>query len=211
MNWVLGEHTSLESVCAGLSQVCLVNQTWHGEPYVYPFHWVLSDTTGRNLVIEPTGGPLTAQLNPSGVLTNTPILATHFKNLTQLLGQASVTINQATQVAAKNWLATKQPLPTGSIPTNRFNHMAIRRLGTPTLTAEQTLPTLFAWLNEVRLPYDPAKRHQLNHNYTHYRSVIDLDHACYYFRPRTTERLQTIQLTPEMCDHWRVPHVFPAN
>lgn len=211
INWVLGEHTSLAEVVNELPQVRLVNQTWHGEPYVYPFHWVLSDRTGCNLVIEPTGGPLQAQANPCGVLTNTPRLATHFKNLTQLLGVPDTTITLTTRQAASRWLKTERPLPSGSIPTDRFNHMAIRRLGTPTLTSADAIPTLFDWLNEVKIPYDPAKRNLLSHNYTHYRSLIDLDQRCYYFSPRTTERRQAIQLTDEMCKKWRFPDVFPAD
>jgi len=211
INWVLGEHATLAAVIRDLPHVCLVNQTWHGEPYVYPFHWVLSDQTGQNLVIEPTGGPLTAQVNPSGVLTNTPVLRKHFENLNRLLGVDDVDITQATKQAAQHWLQFNKPLPTGPIPTSRFNHMAIRRLGTPTLSTEQTIPTLFTWLNEVRLPYDPAKRQQLNHNYTHYRSVIDLDQRQYYFRPRTTERLQVIPLTTEMAERWQTPVVFSAD
>jgi len=211
INWVLGEHTSLDAVVSELSQVCLVHQTWHGEPYVYPFHWILSDATGRSLIIEPTGGPLIAQPNPSGVLTNTPVLAKHLENLNRYLGVPETIFSAATQQAAQHWIQTGPPLPTGSIPTNRFNQMAIRRLGTPTLTAATTVPTLFDWLNDVRIPYNPAKRHQLSHNYTHYRSVIDLDQRRYYFRPRTTERLQTIQLTNHMCQQWQLPEVFPAD
>ncbi|WP_137624626.1 linear amide C-N hydrolase [Lactiplantibacillus pingfangensis] len=211
INWVLGEHASLAEVVADLPKVCLVNQTWHGEPYVYPFHWFLSDTTGQSLVIEPTGGPLIAQSNPSGVLTNTPVLAQHIKNLNQTLGLNDTTVTAATIAAAQTWLQTNQPLPTGSIPTNRFNHMAIRRLGTPQLTATNAQSTLFNWLDEVRLPYDPAKRHQLSHNYTHYRAVISLDQRRYAFRPRTTERLQSLQLTHEMAINWKSPMIFSAN
>ncbi|AVK60884.1 penicillin acylase [Lactobacillus sp. CBA3605] len=209
--WALGEHTTLAAIVADLPHVNLVGQNWGDAPYVYPFHWVLSDQSGQTLVIEPTGGPLTAQVNPSGILTNTPILATHLSRLNQTLHVAGTTFNAQTQAAAKNWLVTNHPLPTGSIPTERFVQMAIRRWGTPTLSAAATVPTILTWLTAVSLPYDPARRNQVSHNYTHYQGLINLTTQTYYFRPRTTQRLQTIALTSTMIAHWTQPKVYSAD
>lgn len=212
INWVLGEHATLAEVVADLPHVTLVNRNWGSDKYVYPFHWLLSDRTGQTLVIEPTGGPLTAQSNLAGVLTNTPVLATHLQNLNDFLGVAGTTFSTATIQAARAYITSGQPLPAGPVPTRRFIHMALRRWGTA--AADQlpnTATQLFHWLAEVMLPYDPARRHQNNHNYTHYRGIIDLDRATYLFIPRTTNRLQQITLTPEMAAHRHFPHAYPAD
>jgi len=212
INWALGEHATLAELVADLPRVRLVNQRWGADRYVYPFHWILSDRAGQTLVIEPTDLTLHAQANPSGVLTNTPVLATHLQNLNDFLGVPGATFTAQTIAAAKTALASGQPLPSGSVPTRRFISTAIRRWGTPTIaTSAQAIPTIFDWLRAVSLPYDPKRRLERNHNYTHYRGIIDLDTLTYYFMPRTTGRLQQITLTPEKAVCRRFPHAYPAN
>ena len=212
INWALGEHATLAAIAADLPHVTLVDQPWGADRYVYPFHWILSDRSGQTLVIEPTGGPLTAQLNPAGVLTNTPILATHLRNLNDFLNVDAPDFSPATVAAARSYLVSGQPLPSGPGPTHRFIHTAIRRWGNPPATTTTAAVThLFQWLAEVQLPYQPKRRHDRNHNYTHYRGICDLDTKSYLFIPRTTSRLQQITLTPEMAAGRHFPHAFPAN
>lgn len=209
INWVLGEHATLAEVVADLPQVTLVARRWGSDPYVYPFHWILSDRSGQTLVIEPTGGPLKAQLNPVGVLTNTPILATHLQNLNAFLKIPGAEFTGQTVTAAREYLQSGEPLPTGTIPTKRFIHIALRRWGTlPMTTTAASLHQIFHWLAEVSLPYDPARRNELNHNYTHYRAIIDISTATYNFISRNSDRLQQITLTPEMAAHRHYPHTY---
>lgn len=212
INWALGEHATLDALVSELPQVTLVGRKWGQDRHVYPFHWILSDQSGQTLVIEPTGGPLHADHNPVGVLTNTPVLPTHLQNLNDFLNVSGSEFSGQTAIAAHDYLASQAPLPTGSVPTRRFIHMALRKWGTPAFTTTaESITGIFNWLAEVILPYDPARRTQPNHNYTHYRSVIDLNTLNYFFIPRTTQRLQQITLTPEMASHRRYPHAYPAN
>ncbi|MDO7805147.1 linear amide C-N hydrolase [Lactiplantibacillus pentosus] len=211
INWVLGEHASVAAVIADLPRINLVGASWGDDTgEVYPFHWLLSDRQ-TSVVIEPTGGPLTAQLNPAGVLTNTPILVDHQRRLNRYLGLSGTQITAATQQAAQQVIQTQQPLPTGPIPTDRFIHMALRRLGTAQLSSEQVPATIFRWLQEVSLPYDATRRNLISHNYTHYRCLIQLETRTYHFIPRTTGRQQSLTLTPEMATDWQTPYVFPAD
>nr|WP_211089665.1 linear amide C-N hydrolase [Levilactobacillus tujiorum] len=212
INWALGEHASLAEIVADLPHVTLVARRWGTAAFVYPFHWILSDRSGQTLVIEPTGGPLKAQLNPVGVLTNTPILATHLQNLNHFLQVPGNDFTGQTVTAARQYLASGKPLPTGTVPTQRFIHMALRRWGTlPMTTTAASLHQIFHWLAEVSLPYDPTRRDQPNHNYTHYRAIIDISTATYNFISRKSGRLQQMTLTPEMAAHRHFPHAFPAE
>lgn len=207
INWVLGEHASLAAVIADLPRVNLVAARWGGDDQVYPFHWLLSDRTGTSIVIEPTKTPLEAQPNSLGVLTNTPLLAEHLRRLRQLLDVPANATIEVLATAAQTW-QRRHELPSGPIPTTRFIHMAIRKLATPTLPPSATPSALFRWLAEVQLPYDPAKRDQVSHNYTHYRAVIDLQHLTYAFQARTAHHVRTFQLTPAMAVNWQVPFVY---
>ena len=212
INWALGEHATLAEIVADLPNVTLVDRRWGSDRYVYPFHWILSDRTGQTLVIEPTGGPLVAQPDPAGVLTNTPVLATHLQNLNDFLAVSGPDFTAETVTAAKDYLASGQSLPTGPVPTRRFIHMALQKWGSPiAVNDERQISQIFRWLDEVSLPYDPKRRGQTNHNYTHYRSIIDLDRLIYHFIPRTTHRLQHIVMTPEMAAHRHFPHAYSAD
>lgn len=210
INWVLGEHTSVTEVLADLANVTLVAQLWGGDDQVYPFHWSLCDRSGHSVVLEPTAKLLTAQANPSGVLTNTPVLARHLANLNHYLGVTGSQFSATTVSAAKNWLKQQRPLPTGPLPTDRFIRTAIHRLGTAVLTPGQVQPTLLSWLAEVSLPYVP-ERESLSHNYTHYRSIIDLQATTYHFMPRHSAQVRTIPLTKTMSTTWHVPFIYRAN
>ncbi|MDN6452143.1 MAG: linear amide C-N hydrolase [Lactiplantibacillus plantarum] len=211
INWALGEHQSVAAVIADLPCVNLVGASWGDDTgEVYPFHWYLSDAH-TSVVIEPTGGPLTAQPNPAGVLTNTPVLSDHQRRLNLYLAISGNQITTATRQAAQHVIQTKQPLPSGPIPTDRFIHMALRRLGTPQLAPQQVPTTLFRWLQEVSLPYHADRRHLISHNYTHYRCLITLATRTYRFIPRTTGHEQRLTLTPEMAATWRTPYLFPAD
>ncbi|WP_261809655.1 linear amide C-N hydrolase [Levilactobacillus humaensis] len=212
ITWVLGEHTTLAEVIADLPRVTLLNRRWGQATAVYPFHWILSDPTGQTIVIEPTGGPLQAQVNPAGILTNTPILATHLKNLNRYLGVAGDNFTSETIQAAKIVIASGQKLPAKTIPTDRFIHMAIRRWGTPIAeNDEASTREIFQWLAEVSLPFDPKRQGQPNHNYTHYRSIFNLEAKMLTFQSRRSRRLQQIVLTPEMASHRHFPHAYPAE
>ncbi|RRK11479.1 linear amide C-N hydrolase [Lactiplantibacillus garii] len=210
INWVLGEHTSVAAVVADLPRVNLVAKLWGGDDQVYPFHWFLCDATGHSVVIEPTATPLSAQANPVGVLTNTPILAQHVHNLNRYLNVTGAQFTPATTMAAKQWLNAHRPLPTSPLPTDRFVHTAIRRLGTPQLHSDQVKTTLLTWLAEVSLPYDATKTNR-THNYTHYRCLIDLQAQCYTFMARQQSQPRTIRLTADMAANWHAPVIYQEN
>ncbi|CAM3087480.1 linear amide C-N hydrolase [Lactiplantibacillus plajomi] len=209
INWVLGEHTDVAAVIADLQRVRIIAANWGDADQVYPFHWLISDQSGASIVVEPTTAVLQAQPNPVGVLTNTPILATHIANLNQFLNVPGSSFSSETAAAARTWIAASRPLPSGPVPTRRFIHMALQRLGQPQLSPATVVPTLLAWLAGVQLPYQPDHE-QLSHNYTHYRAVIDLRQRAYTFIARQASAPRTIQLTATMATNWQQPVIYPV-
>jgi len=83
-NWILTQFASVEEVRAAIeSGEAVVAPTpipgWPGG--VQPFHWLVTDKSGKSLVIEPLGGKLVLYDNPLGVLTNSPTFDWHMTNL----------------------------------------------------------------------------------------------------------------------------------
>jgi len=193
--WFLGNYGSIAEIEADLPNIALIGQVWFKENKVYPFHWILTDKSGRTAVLEPTSLELKLVDDPVAVLTNTPELANHIGRLNQFLNVDEPTFNEETVHAAQTYLASNTPLPKGPVPTKRFISAAINRWGQKLPdTDEQAETELFDTLEQVALPLDPAKIARSNHNYTHYESVLNLETQIYYYRAMTNHRLQRISL-----------------
>jgi choloylglycine hydrolase len=83
-NWILTQFSSVDEVRAAIENgEAIVAPTlipgWPGG--VQPFHWIVTDKSGKSLVIEPIGGKLVLYDNPLGVLTNSPSFDWHMTNL----------------------------------------------------------------------------------------------------------------------------------
>ena len=184
--WVLSGHKTVAEVVAELPNVALVASVWFAENKVYPFHWLIADQTGASVVIEPTTLTLRASPNSVGVLTNTPVLANHEKRLLAFLNAPELA---NLGPAATEWVQQGRELPTGPVPTNRFIRTAINRWGHPTpITAEAAISAAFDYLNQVVIPKQSGRQPR-NHNFTHYRCVIDLTHLTYFHIPTATNKL----------------------
>ncbi|MTV83284.1 linear amide C-N hydrolase [Secundilactobacillus folii] len=174
--WVLSNHATIADVAADLDQIAMVGKVWYAENKIYPFHWLLADSTGQTAVLEPMSLTLTLTDDPVKVLTNTPELSNHIERLDKFLE----TDAKRLPAAATNYLASQKPLPEGPIPTNRFIRTAINRWGQPTAeTATKATQQAVAILQEVVIPKTADKVQAKNHNFTHYISVIDMTNLRY--------------------------------
>lgn len=177
--WVLSHHSTIAEVAADLKNVALIGKVWYAENKVYPFHWLLADSTGAVAVLEPTAHSLRLIDDPLHVLTNTPELADHQKRVNRFLTTDSAHLPSA----ASQWLRDNKPLPEGPIPTNRFIRTAINLWGLPQPAAAKTaVSRVKAILDQVVIPKQTGKQ-PANHNFTHYISIIDMSHLRYLQLP----------------------------
>lgn len=212
ITWLLGEHATVADVATDLAAVSVVAKKRDDDQYVQPFHWLLSDTTGQTAVLEPTTLALHLQPNPSQILTNTPPLATQIRHLNAWLHCSDTTFTSQTLAALRQAYWSHRPLPNRSVPTDRFIKMAVLRWGSrPLSNPTATITQILTWLAAVALPLDPTKRTQTNHNYTHYRSVFDLNDRQYTFISRDQNILQQNRLTPQMAAQWDSVHLYPGE
>ncbi|GAF41632.1 choloylglycine hydrolase [Agrilactobacillus composti DSM 18527 = JCM 14202] len=187
ITWVLGEHASIAEVAADLPNIALVSATWHQLNKIYPYHWALTDPTGATAVLEPRSLSLTLQPNPLGVLTNTPNLLRHGANLAAFLGLAKTSTTTVLQRAAATF---QGPLPTGTIPTDRFLRATILRAQLP---ATFSTTDLFHILDQVIIPKTDTA-HLQNHDYTHYEMFLNTASLTYTFHDLNTNRWQHLSL-----------------
>lgn len=123
-NYILTQFSTVEEVIDGMNEVIV---TGIYEPSVnaeVPSHWMVSDASGKSVVIEYLKGELVIHDAPLGVITNAPSYDWHIQNLSNYINLSS------TQVAKKELngetiLATGAGsgmlgLPGDNTPASRF-------------------------------------------------------------------------------------------
>lgn len=78
--WLLGNFSTIDEIAEQLGQIRLVEKEAPVLNIVTPLHWIITDRSGRCVVIEPTEDVLQLKENPVGVMTNTPQLEWHIAN-----------------------------------------------------------------------------------------------------------------------------------
>jgi choloylglycine hydrolase len=82
--WLLTQFATVDEVRAAIEagDVAVAPTLLPGWPQtVQPFHWIVTDKSGKSIVIEPIKGQLVVSDNPVGVLTNSPSFDWHMTNL----------------------------------------------------------------------------------------------------------------------------------
>ncbi|WP_416353804.1 linear amide C-N hydrolase [Agrilactobacillus fermenti] len=185
--WVLANFKTVAEVRMHLKEINLVSSTWYHTDKIYPYHWLLLDKSGATAILEPKSTALTLTELPLGVLTNTPNMTKQLIKLRQFLNLPPDSNLATLQMALRQF---KDPLPTGTIPTDRFAIAAILK---SQLTATATTSDLFRILDQVIIPPTDAF-HLKNHDYTHYQTVLNPSTQTYTFHDIATDTWQHLDL-----------------
>lgn len=78
--WVLSNFATVEEVKKGLNGIVITDTEMEGLGLL-PLHYIVCDTTGKSIVIEPINGKLQVSDNPFGCMTNNPSFDWHMTNL----------------------------------------------------------------------------------------------------------------------------------
>jgi len=199
--WLLTNFATVDEVCQGLPEVMVVPvavKELGGIPA--PLHFLVSDATGKTVVIEYLKGKLHVFDNPVGVLTNSPEFSWHLTNLSNYIG-----------LQAKSWRPIKvgnlevKPLGVGTgmlglpgdfSPPSRFvRAVALRNTVRPLATGEDAVLEAFRILNNFDIPLGavdaPGKDIMGS---TIWTSAIDTKALRYYYRTQYNSRLRVVDL-----------------
>jgi len=199
--WLLTNFATVDEVREGLPKVRVVPipvKELGGIPA--PLHFLVSDATGKTIVIEYLKGKLNVFDNPVGVLTNSPEFPWHLTNLSNYVG-----------LQAKSWKPVKvgdlevKPLGVGTgmlglpgdySPPSRFvRAVALRNTVRPLATGEDAVLEAFRILNNFDIPLGavdaPGKDIMGS---TIWTSAIDTKALRYYYRTQYNSRLRMVDL-----------------
>ena len=202
INWLLTQFASVDEVKQNLQAVLIAPTAPKGWGNVPPFHYIVYDTQGKSIVIEPINGQLKVYDNPIGIVTNSPTFDWQLTNLSNYinlspLSAASVTIDgvKLQQFGQGSGL---HGLPGDFTPPSRFIRAAIfATAAVPSDNAQQAVLQLFHILNQFDIPVGSVRSlngSEVINEFTLATTVKNTQNASYYFRTFADQTIRMVNL-----------------
>jgi choloylglycine hydrolase len=205
-SWILENQANVEEVKANIGKItvpAVVFKAWNFSPEV---HYIVTDSSGKSIVIEYVGGKLVVYDNPLGVITNSPTFDWQMTNLRNY-----VNFSPSNVPPVKLGSVTLQPFGQGSgmlgipgdfTPPSRFvRAVAFSQSVFPSKTGDDAVLEAFHILNNFDIPQGAAREHEKDEHgniladYTLWTSAIDLRAKRFYFRTYENSQIKMVDLT----------------
>ncbi len=201
--WILSNLATVEEVRSELPKIRVVPvpvKELGGIPA--PIHWILTDPTGKTIVVEYTDGQRHIYDNPVGVMTNNPEFPWHLTNLGNYVGLQA-------QARGSKKVGDLEVKPFGTVgsgligmpgdysPPSRFVKATVLRNTVRTLhTADDAVQEAFRILNNFDIPLgavdSPAKDTIMGD--TQWTTAMDTRSLLYYYRTQYNHRIRVIDM-----------------
>lgn len=214
--WILSTCSSIEELRNNIKKINLVDSPVALLGITTPLHWIITDKTGKTVVIEPTTTDLELLDNPVDVMTNSPQLDWHIQNLRNYLG---LNPNQKDDQVFGTYKAIPfsqgtgtSRLPGSFTPPDRFVRAAfLKEYIQPAKNEEEAITNIWYILDSVRIPKGVVLKRDGSDDYTQYTAAMCSESLIYYFTPYGNNSIQTVQLTTDMIEHQKEPLEFAVQ
>ena len=199
VSWILGSCRTVDEVKAAVAGVHVIAV----DPRASTAHWRFTDASGRQVVLEITGGKPHFFDNPLGVLTNSPGFEWQLTNLNNY-------VNLLPGTAAQNDLGGLSltsfgagsgflGLPGDVTPPSRFVRAAFYQASTPQAkTAAEAVRQCFQILNNFDIPIgietSKGEQHANLPSATQWTSATDITNRRIYYRTMRNSAIRCIDL-----------------
>ena len=203
--WLLSEFKNVQEVknAVDKGEVILTKVLTDGfPPSVQPFHFLVSDASGKSLVIESIKGKLVTYDNPVGVLTNSPTFDWHMTNLKNYINLSPnnakpISINGET-FSQLGQGAGMLGLPGDFTPPSRFvRAVAYSATAIPEKNAQQGVYQVFHLLNNFDIPVGVARtvdKGVIYSDYTMITMVRDSKNLKFYYKTYDDQTIRMLDL-----------------
>lgn len=200
--WILANFSSLEEVKKELENTVIVDIPIDKKIQNTTMHWMVTDKTGKSIVIENTIDGLKVFDNKVGVLTNSPSFDWHMTNLRQYISMNNNHVN-SNKVGEEE--LTALGVGTGLIgfpgdftPASRFVRTVYLRNAMMT-NAKETADIMgfFHILNNVAMVKGSVMTKDNKIDMTQYTSCMDLENKVYYYNTYDSSQLNAIDMKKE--------------
>ena len=203
--WLLTSFASLEEVRSAVasSGVVIAPTLVKGfPPEPQPAHFVVYDSTGASIVIEPIDGKLKVFDNPLGVITNSPTFDWHMTNLRNYVALNPRNVPPVT-VSGETFRQIGQGsgmlgLPGDFTPPARFVRAAVfSATAIPEKNATRAVFQLFHILNNFDIPVGVAREEHdgvVHSDYTMLTTARDSQALKYYWKTYDDQTIRSVDL-----------------
>jgi choloylglycine hydrolase len=201
-NWVLGNFASVEEVKAGLKDAVLVPTPAPVLNAPQPLHFIVSDGSGKSIVIEPIAGELKVYDAPLGVMTNSPPFDWHMTNLRNYVNLTVTGVPpldlDGIKLSQLGQGAGMHGLPGDFTPPSRFvRAVAFTQAEYPSETAEEAVLAGFHIMNQFDIPYgavrDESGKETVTES-TQWTTVSDMNNMRFYFKTYGNQNIRVVDL-----------------
>lgn len=208
--WVLGQCANLAEAKALLSHTNLINENFSEQLPLSPLHWMLSDTSGKSIVVESVKDGLKIYDNPVGVMTNNPTFdiqlfkLNDYRNLTPEQGENRFA--QGLELAQYSRGMGAIGLPGDLSSSSRFAKVAFTRANSLSDNSEAaSVSQFFHILASVEQQRGCCRLGEKN-EITIYSSCINMDKGIYYYRTYDNSRISAVDMHHEDLDGTQLAH-----
>ncbi|MHC5228623.1 choloylglycine hydrolase family protein [Enterococcus sp. LJL99] len=212
---LLGNFSTIEEIGQELNTINLVAAPAPELGIITPLHWIITDESGKSVVIEPTEKTLSFKENPVNVMTNTPQLEWHIQNLRNYL---SVRPMQYDSAKFGDFEATPfsqgtgtSGLPGGYTPPERFVRAAfLKEYIKEAANEDEGVMNVFHILASVRIPKGIVLEKTGNSDYSQYVSISCNESKTFYYTDYASNEIAKVTLTDELLAETEVKE-FPIS
>ncbi len=203
--WVLAKFSSVEEVKEALKNANIVDIPISENIPNTTLHWMISDITGKSIVVEQTKEKLNVFDNNIGVLTNSPTFDWHVANLNQYVG---LRYNQVPEFKLGDQSLTALGQGTGLVglpgdftPASRFIRVAFLRDAMIKNDKDSIdLIEFFHILNNVAMVRGSTRTVEEKSDLTQYTSCMCLEKGIYYYNTYENNQINAIDMNKENLD-----------
>ncbi len=203
--WVLANFSSVEEVKEALKNANIVDIPISENIPNTTLHWMISDITGKSIVVEQTKEKLNVFDNNIGVLTNSPTFDWHVANLNQYI---SLRYNQVPEFKLGDQSLTALGQGTGLVglpgdftPASRFVRVAFLRDAMIKNDKDSIdLIEFFHILNNVAMVRGSTRTIEEKSDLTQYTSCMCLEKGIYYYNTYENNQINAIDMNKENLD-----------
>ena len=201
-NWVLGSFANIDEVKAGLGNVAIVPTPAPVLDQVQPLHFIVSDKSGKSIVIEPIGGELKVYDAPLGVMTNAPGYDWHMINLRNFVNLSVTDVPpidlDGVKLAQIGQGAGMHGLPGDFTPPSRFVRAVVfSQAEFPAATAEEAVLKGFHIMNQFDIPHGTVREGTGKEplaELTQWTTVSDMNNLRFYFKTYGNQNIHMVDL-----------------
>lgn len=200
--WLLTNYASVDEVKAALSTIKVSNAKFKAWGFVAPMHYIVTEASGKSLVIEYVKGKMHLYDNKLGAFTNAPTFNWHMTNLKNYVNLSPLNV---TEIKVDNDTLSQfgegsgmHGLPGDFTPPSRFVRSAVfTATSVPVDNREKGIAQAFHILNNFDIPKGSVVAKDKEKDlaeYTLWTSATDLQKKRFYFHTFDNRDIKMVDL-----------------